>query len=165
MDHTKPLPSRKPLLGLMCLRRCSSRLCRLDNEGALIFRMAPLLCVFSSSPSVSTRPKNLTGCAWVQIAVDIIVEIFKTFLPRYPSFPPALPPFLSAHIFLSCTLRCTSHRKLVLSICTYHLGFFTTPAPGHRCGLCLGLPVTTEFVLMHRTAEGVCLPCLPLTQL
>lgn len=93
MDHTKPLPSRKPLLGLMCLRRCSSRLCRLDNEGALIVRMAPP-SVFSSSPSVSTRSKNLTGCAWVQIAVDIIVEIFKTFLLWYPSVPPAPPPFL-----------------------------------------------------------------------
>lgn len=93
MDYTKPLPSRKPLLGLMCLRRCSSTLCRLNNEGALIVRMAPLLCVFSSSPSVSTRPKNLTGCAWVQIAVDIIVEIFQDLPSSVPQLSPSSSSF------------------------------------------------------------------------
>lgn len=67
-------------------------------------RVAPHLHVFSSSPSVSIRPKSLTGYAGIKPGVDIIVEISKTFLLWYPGFPLVFPPVQHAHILSSFDL-------------------------------------------------------------
>ena len=130
----------------------------------LIVRMASLLRAFSSSPSVSTRPKHFTGCDWVQLAVDII-EISKTFLLWYPSFPSSSSSFpVSSYLFV---LHIEMHfsQEVCLKYLYPSSWILHHPAPGHGCGLCLGLPFTTDFVLMLCVAEGLCLPCLPHTQL